>query len=136
MAFVHGKGVVTSIDGDDLSAFANSVQFNRSADSHDVTTFGKDSKVYAPGLKDGTATIQGIYDSTASTGPGAVLRPLVGAAAVTLLYQPEGTGSSKPQASVDVLVTAYEETAPVADMISWSATLQLSDDIDDTAQSV
>lgn len=135
MAFVHGKGTVVTLDGDTLSAYTNNVQFNRSADAHDVTTFGKNSKVYQAGLKDGTATIQGIYDSTVSTGPGAVLRPLVGGAAVELVYRPEGTGSGKPEAAVDVLVTAYEETAPVADMITFSATLQFSDDIDDTAQS-
>ena len=135
MAFVHGKGTVVTLDGDALSAFSTNVQFNRSADSHDVTTFGKTSKVYQSGLKDGTATIQGIYDNTTMTGPGAVLRPLVGGAAVTLVYQPEGVGSGKPEAEVDVIVTAYEETAPVADMITFSATLQFSDDIDDTAQS-
>lgn len=132
MAFVHGKGCAVSIDGDSLSAFSNSVTFTREADTHDVTTFGKNSKVYAPGLKDGTASIEGIYDNTASTGPGAVLRPLLGAAAVTLVYEPEGTGSGKPIATVDVLVSSYEETAPVADMVTWTAELQLSDDIADT----
>src|SRR5688500_1568252 len=132
MAFVHGKGVVYSIDGDDLSAYSSSVTFSRSSDTHDVTTFGKDSKVYAPGLKDGTAKIEGIYDNTASTGPGAVLRALIGAAAVTLVYKPEGTGASKPIATVDALVNSYEESAPVADMITFSAELQLSDDIADT----
>lgn len=134
MAFVHGKGTATTIDGDDLSAFSNSVEFTRKADTHDVTTFGKNSKVFAAGLKDGEAKIEGFYDNTAGTGPGAVLRPLVGAAAVTLAYRPEGTGSGKPEAEVDVLVTEYSESAPVADMITWTCSLQLSDDIDDTAQ--
>jgi hypothetical protein len=133
MAFVHSSGVVTSIDGDDLSVYANNVSFTRTADTHDVTCFGKTSKVYAPGLKDGTATVEGIYDGTASTGPGAVLRPLVGAAAVELIYKPEGTGSGLPIATVDVLVTEYAEEAPVADMITWTAELQLSDGIADTS---
>lgn len=132
MAFVHGKGAAVSIDGDDLSAFANNITFNRTADSHNVTTFGKTSKVYVSGLKDGTATITGIYDNTASTGPGAVLRPLVGGAAVPLVYEPEGTGASKPIATVDAVVTGYEETVPVADMVTFSASLQLSDDIVDS----
>lgn len=132
MSFVHGKGTAVSLDGDDLSVYANSVSFGRSADSHEVTTFGKNSKVYQSGLKDGTASIEGIYDNTASTGPGAVLRPLVGGAAVELIYKPEGAGTGKPVATVDVIVTAYDETAPVADMITWSAELQLSDDIADT----
>lgn len=134
MTFVHGKGTAVTIDGDDLSAYSNSVTFTRTSDTHDVTTFGKNSKVYAPGLKDGTASLEGIYDSTAATGPGAVLRPLIGATVVTLAYRPEGTGSGKPEAEVDVLVNSYEESAPVADMITWTADLQLSDDIDDTPQ--
>ena len=132
MAFVHGKGTVHTIDGNDLSAYATSVTFSRTSDTHDVTTFGKNSKVYAAGLKDGTAKIEGVYDSTAGTGPGAALRPLIGAAAVTLVYKPEGTGTGKPIATVDALVNSYEESAPVADMITWSAELQLSDDIADT----
>ncbi len=135
MAFVHGKGTVTTIDGDDLSVYSNTVTFTRTADTHDVTTFGKTAKVYAPGLTDSTATIEGFYDSTAMTGPGAILRPLVGAAAVPLAYRPEGTGASKPEAEVDVLVTSYEESAPVNDMITFTVELQGSDAIDDTAQS-
>jgi hypothetical protein len=131
MAFVHGKGTATTIGDDDLSPYSNNVAFNRSADNHDVTTFGKNSKVYAAGLKDGTGTISGIYDNTALVSPGVVLRPLVGAPAVELVYMPEGLGSGKPSATVDVLVTAYEETSPVADMVTWSATLQFSDDIAD-----
>jgi hypothetical protein len=134
MAKIHGKGTVITIDGDDISTHCNSVNFNRNADSHDVTTFGKNSKVYASGLKDGEATVEGIYDSTALTGPGAVFRPLVGGAEVAFVYKPEGTGTGKPMATVDVIVTAYEETAPVADMITFSATLQFSDDIADTVQ--
>jgi hypothetical protein len=134
VSFIHGSGTAVSIDGDDLSVFANSVTFARTADTHDVTTFGKTAKVYAPGLKDGTASIEGLYDNTASTGPGAVLRPLVGAAVVDLVYKPEGAvGAGKPIATVDVLVTSYEESSAVADMIAWTCELQLSDAIADTA---
>jgi hypothetical protein len=135
MTFVHGKGVVATLDGDDLSAYATSVTFTRTADTHDVTTFGHGSKVYFPGLKDGTGSIEGVYDSTTVTGPGAVLRPLVGADTVALVYRPEGTGTGKANAVVDVLINSYEESAPVADMITWTAEFQMSDDIVDTAQS-
>lgn len=134
MAFIHGKGTVVTLDGDPMTEYSNSVTFSRSADSHDVTTFGKNSKVYQSGLKDGTATIEGIYDNTALVGPGAVFRPLIGGASVVLVYRPEGTGSAKPESEVDVIVTSFEETSPVADMVTWSAELQFSDDIDDTAQ--
>lgn len=134
MAFVHGKNVVVKIAGDDLSAFTKNVEFSREADTHDTTTFGKGSKTYASGLKDATVKLEGVYDNTVSTGPGAILRPLLGGAAEEFTYQPEGTGAGKAQSVVDAIVNSYEESAPVDDMITWTAELQCSDDVDDTAQ--
>jgi hypothetical protein len=125
MAFVHGKNTYVSLNAADISPFCNSVGNKRSADSHDVTTFGKTAKVYFGGLLDGTFDISGVYDSGA-TGPKAVVEPLIGTV-VELVYRPEGTGTTKPETTVDVLVTGYEETAPVADMVTWTATLQSSD---------
>lgn len=133
MGFVHGKDVFVSLDGDDLSAYANNVEYQREADSHDTTTFGKDSKTYAGGLKDGTASVSGIYDSSSSAGPRAVVAPLLGTV-VEFIYRPEGTGTGKPQDTVDTLVTAYEETGAVADMVTWTCSLQLSDDVTSSTQ--
>jgi hypothetical protein len=132
MAFVHGKDAVVTLDGDDLSAFTKKVEFEQEADSHDVTCFGKDSKVYAAGLKDGKATLEGTYDSTAS-GPAAVVRPLIGTV-VELLYKPAGTGTGKVLHTVDVVVTGFKESTPVDDMVTWTADLQLSDDVATTTQ--
>jgi hypothetical protein len=109
MSFVHGKSVFVSLDGSDISAFCTSVGPKRTADTHDVTTFGKNSKVYFGGLLDGTFDVEGIYDNTAS-GPKAVIEPLLGTT-VTMIYRPEGTGSGKPQTTVDVLISSYEETS-------------------------
>jgi hypothetical protein len=125
MGFIHGKGVVITLATFDISAYSDNVAFNRKADSHDVTTFGKSSHVYQGGLLDGTATITGIYDSTA-TGPKAKIESLLGTN-VVLTYEPEGVGTGKPLETGSVLITAYEETAPVADMIKFSITLQMSD---------
>ena len=47
MAFVHGKNTFISLNGSDLSAFTNTSELGRTADSHDVTTYGKNSHVYA-----------------------------------------------------------------------------------------
>ncbi len=133
MAFAHGKDTYVSIDGDDLSQYTNNSGVTITADSHDVTTYGKEAHVFKGGLKGGTATVSGIYDTTASTGPRAVLRPLVGTV-VELIHRPEGTGSGLPQDKVAVLVTSYNQTHPVADMVTWTVELQFSDDIDSTAQ--
>ena len=123
MGFVHGKGVVISLGGDDLSAFGTSCEYELKADAHDVTTFGQDTKVFSGGLKESTMKIEGNYDSTASTGPRAVIEPLVGEVS-EMIYSPEGSGSSKPTRTWDALCTSYVETAPVADMIKFTAQFQ------------
>lgn len=134
MTFVHGKNTYLSINAADISTYCTQSDFKRTADSHDVTTYGKNSHVYRGGLGDGTSSVSGIYDNTAMTGPRAVLEPLIGTV-VELIRRPDGTGAGKAMDTVDVLVLEYTETSPVADMVTWNLSLQLSDDVDSTAQS-
>jgi len=136
MAFVHGKNTYISLDGDDLSAFTDSSELNRSADNHDVTTYAAattgGAHVYEGGLTDAKATMSGTYDS-AATGPRGVIEPLIGTK-VVLIRRPEGTGSGKPVDTVDVVVTGYVETNPVADMVKWSCEMQCSGAVASTTQ--
>lgn len=133
MALVHGKTTVIKLNAKDLSAYTNTSELNQSGDSHDVTCYGATAHVYAGGLTDAKASLSGVYDSTAVSGPRAAIQPLIGTV-VPLIRQPEGTGTGKPQDSVSVLVIGYVETNPVADMIKWSAELQCSGAINSTAQ--
>lgn len=133
MAFVHGKNTYISVNGSDLSAYTNTSELTREADEHDVTTYGKNAHVVSGGLLGGKASMSGIYDNTAGTGPRAVLRPLVGTV-VPLVRRPEGTGAGKPQDAASVHVKTYVETNPVADMVAWSAELTLSDVVTSTTQ--
>jgi len=132
MAFVHGKNTYVSLNASDLSAFSNASEFGRKADKHDVTTYGKSDHVYEGGLGDGSMSISGIYDNT-TAGPRDIIEPLIGTVVVAV-RRPEGTGSGKPQDSVNVLVEEYVETSPVADMVTWSVTLQPSDAVTSTNQ--
>jgi hypothetical protein len=132
VAFVHGKNTVITLDGDSLSAFTNTSEIKRTADSHDVTCYGANSHAYSGGLKDGTASMGGIYDGTAA-GPRDVIAPLLGTL-VTLVRRPEGTGTGLAQDSCTVLVTGYTETNPVADMVSWQCDMQISGDVTTTDQ--
>jgi hypothetical protein len=132
MAKKHGKDTVVKLNSVDLSAFCNSSEFTRSADSHDTTTYGADDHAYDGGLGDAKVTIGGLYDDGA-TGPRATIEPLIGTK-VTFIRQPEGTGPGLAQDSCTVLVTSYVETSPVADMVTWSAELQVSGAVDSTDQ--
>lgn len=133
MAKVHGKETYVSIDGDDLSQYCNSLEWKRSADSHDTTTFGNDSHRKQGGLLDGSASIGGFYDTTASTGPRAVLEPLIGSV-VPVVHRPEGTGTGLPEDTVNALVQDYTESAPVADMVTFTLALEFDGDVTTAAQ--
>lgn len=128
MTFVHGKDTFLSVAGDDISQYCNTSELSRGADSHDVTTYGKKSHVFAGGLLKGDAKVEGVYDNTVSTGPRALFRPIIGTV-VPLVRRPEGTGTGKPQDTVNVLIEEYVETNPVADMVTWSVKLTCSDDV-------
>jgi hypothetical protein len=121
MGVVHGKGTVVSVDAKDLSIYGTSCEYELKAESHDVTTFGNDDKVFAGGLKESSMKIEGLYDDTETTGPRAVLEAIVGTVS-EMIYKPEGTAG--PTRTFDALCTTYTETAPVSDMVKFSAQFQ------------
>lgn len=126
MAFTHGRHTVIIINGTNISAFTDNTEETDGVDTHDVTTYGAARKAYAAGLGDGTFTISGTHDNGA-TGPRAVLKPLMAAgAAVDFIYRTEGTGTGLPEEQVDVIIKSYKQTSPVADMVKWTAELQMT----------
>jgi hypothetical protein len=133
MAFSHGKDAYISVNAVDISAFTNTVTFSQSADSHDTTTYGQEAHTFADGLTNATVTVGGIYDNGAA-GPHDTFQAAIGTGAKAFVWRPEGTGSALPELAGTCIVTGYDETAPVADMISWSANLQVSGTITTTNQ--
>lgn len=134
MGSVHTKRSVVILDGTEISRFCNTVTWPKETDSHENTTFGQDSKTYVSGLHDGKVTIGGPYD-TAAAGPNTLIQDIQDAGdAVTVVYRVEGTGSGLPQKSASVIVTSYNESAAVADIVQWTAELQISGDVDRTPQ--
>lgn len=138
MTAKHGKTTSTVINSLNISPHTRNCEWKRTGDTHDVTGYKADdtdtSKVYINGLTDGTATISGTYDTDATTGPAKVLEPLIGGAAVEFEYAVEGLGTGKPMRTCNVLVSSYNETAPVADIVTWTADLQITGPVAITAQ--
>lgn len=136
MSRAHGKNTVVKVNSNDLSQYTSESELSETTDTHDVTHYGDDSHEFDPGLNNGTFTMGGTYDSTASTGPRAVMKAVKALnAAVPVIRQPEGAGSGKAQDSFNAVLTNYTETSPVADMVRWKADFQITGDVDDTAQS-
>lgn len=132
MAESHGKLTVVKLNAADISAFTDSTTFERAADEHDSTCYGVDDHEVVGGLLGGKITIGGKY-VTGASGPATVIEALLGTK-VAFIYQAEGTGTTLPQRSCTVHVKSYNQSAPVADIVRWTAELTISSAVDDTAQ--
>lgn len=123
MALVHGKNTEITLDGDDLTDWADTSELTMEADEHVTTTYGSAQSSNAHsnkgGLRKGGLTMGGLYE-TGATGPAAIIKPLIGTN-VVLTRKVEGTGTGKPLETVTVHVKDYKETAPVADYVRWTA---------------
>lgn len=128
MPFAHGRLAYFKLGTQDLSSQMDSISFNHGSDVHDTSTFGKSYRTKAGGLKQASFSIGGLYDSTAVTGVETIIPPLVGTT-VVFDYGPEGNAAGKVKYSGSVVVESYDQSAPVADMIRWTASLQTTDTV-------
>lgn len=136
MASVHTRETVLTVDGKDISMFCKSSDLDRSRDTHDNTTYGRDAKTYAGGLPDGSFSAEGFFDSSTTESPRAVLTPLLRADAgeVPVLRQLEGPGNGKSQDLFDGILKSFKESAPVADIVMWTCEFQVTGEVDTTPQ--
>lgn len=132
MAFTHGKDAVFSVDDSGgtlrtISSYVDNVSGLPSARNlSEVTAFGDEGTKSIPGLQNATFSISGHYDSTATTGPDAVLSSLLTATATASFeYGPEGSANGAIKYSGECWMTNYSVDAPVGDKVSFSAEFQV-----------
>lgn len=124
MAFKHGKDAAISVDSVLLSAYCDALSLNAEKDTAETTTFGDDWKEHLAGLRGATLDIGGNYDPTATTGPAEKLWAVFNAdAAVTFIYYPGGNVSGQKSYTFDGHITAYAESAPVGDKVTFTSSV-------------
>ncbi len=128
MPVFHGRLAYFKLGTTDLSSQMDNISFDHTADVHDTTTYGKTYRTKAGGLKAGSFSIGGLYDSTTTTGVDAVVPAMIGTT-VTFEYGPEGSVAGKPKYSGSVVVESYNHSTPVGDVIRWEASLQTTDTV-------
>ena len=130
MAFRHGKNSSFKVDNSggtltDISAYLTDVSMPRSIETAETTTFGVTggSKTYVLGLNDATVSISGRFDSTVD----AHLAGILGQeASVSFEYGPEGTTAGRVKYTGEAYMTKYDTSAPVGDVVSFSADFQVT----------
>lgn len=120
MAFKHGKNTTVFINAVDFSTYFNNIDATRTADVAESTTFGKNSKTYITGNKDGTMTISGFFDATAD----ATLQPLLGGADCVVAYGIDGLDATDGTTFGNGNIINYGVSSPVGDIVATSMDFQ------------
>lgn len=130
MAFVAAKVSAFKLDNaagslTDISAYIDSIGgISNTTDMLDTTTFSATSKTFIGGLRNGdTITISGKWDSVLNT----QMSGLLGlATSSTFEYSPAGLGVGTVKISGESFVSNYEVSSAVADLVTFSASLQIT----------
>lgn len=133
MAFVHGKSAVFKLDDSggtlrDLSAYLDDLGFPRDIETAETTTFGVagSAKTYIVGLSDATISISGKFDATAD----GYLAGVVGnSATLSFEYGPAGSTGGNVKYTGECIMTSYEVSASVGDVVTASADFQVTGQI-------
>lgn len=129
MATRHGKNAALSLDGKALTGFLDSLDLSFDLEQADTTTFGASWRSSLVGFPSGKLEFSGYYDPTASTGPGAILFPLVTAGtAVTGLVYPGGNTSGQILYTITsgCIVTSYSESSTVGGAVTFKGSCDIT----------
>lgn len=129
----HGMDTVLKIGTVDISAWTKTSTLEINPDIHDISGYGMRDKRKRGGQRDNSFTASGWYDTTATSGPGSVLLPVVGDS-VAVTRQLTGTGVGKPQDTFSAVVGKYSETAPCDDIVTWSCDFGIDGAVTSAAQ--
>ena len=126
--FRHGKSTVFKVDNaagtlTDISNTLTDVGFPQSVDTAETSTFGSSAKSYVVGLTDSTLSISGNFDATVDAHLAAVLGQ---AATLSFEYGPEGSTAGFVKYTGECILTSYEKSGAIGDVVSYSAEFQVS----------
>jgi len=125
MAFLHGKGISVLANDVNLSSFLNDVSMSSSFETAETTAFGDSAKTYIVGLGDGSVSLNGMYEGTATTGFDAAVTAAVASSNEVTTSVFYGTPAAGVRTSMaGGIVTSYEISTPVSDVVSASLEIQ------------
>lgn len=131
--FKHGKNAHFALDGTAgslvvISDTLNEVSLPREIETAETTAFGDGDKTYITGLGDATISLSGMFDSTVDTQIAGNIANLKSGSVSSLSFEygPSGSAASSPKLTGEALVTSYEVSSPVGDVITYSLELQVT----------
>lgn len=131
--FRHGKNSYFQLDNAagalvDISNVLSDIAWPRTVETGETTSFGQQAKTYIIGLSDSTVSCSGKFDATVDAHLLALIAALQAEtlASASVVYGPEGSTSGRIKYTAEAVVTKYEVSAPVGDVVTFSLELQIS----------
>jgi len=126
--FRHGKSTVFKVDNSggtltDISNTLTDVSFPQTIETAETTSFGSSAKTYIVGLTDSTVSASGNFDATVDSHLAAVLGQ---AATLSFEYGPEGSTNGQVKYTGECIMTSYEKSGAVGDVVTYSAEFQVT----------
>jgi predicted secreted protein len=126
--FTHGKSTSFKLDNaggtlTDISNTLTDVGFPESIETAETTSFGSSAKTYIVGLTDATVSLSGNFDATVDAHIAGVLGQ---SATLSFEYGPEGTTTGQVKYTGEAILTSYEKSGAVGDVVTYSAELQVT----------
>lgn len=140
MAGIHGKNTYVAFDNAagtlvPLASYLKEASADRSIDTAESTTFGtaKGAKTYVTGLNDETVSISGNFDMALHTHMTQVIDALAAGSidSITVVVGPAGNKTGAPRTQRECIVTSYNWSAPVGDIVTASIEFQRTGPNDD-----
>lgn len=145
MAKTHGKDSVFLIDDSsgslrNISPYVTNVEFPPQVDMAETTCMTETSKTYLPGTVGCVITITGVWDDTATVGSDTVLGPIMvtyagctsAGGSLTYEYGPEGNGDGDIKYTGECFLASYQPSGGVGGAVTYTASIQCTDDISRT----
>jgi predicted secreted protein len=131
--FKHGKNAYFALDGVaaslvNISNTLNEISMPREIETAETTAFGTGDKTYITGLADATISLSGMFDATVDTQIAGNITNLKSGSVSSLSFEygPAGSAGSSPKFTGEALITSYEISSPVGDVITYSLELQVT----------
>lgn len=129
--FRHGKNVKVYVDEYDFSSYFNDVSASTTIETAETTSFGSSAKEYIPGLKDGSVSLGGLFESTAGEGTDSYFDTVLGGTTKQkVIVAEEGHALGNRAVMLESDSTSYEVSATISDVVQANAEFQSSEGIE------
>lgn len=131
MTVPHGKDSYFAVDDGggavvDISDRLDDASSSASRDTAETSAFGNSNKQYIAGLRDGTISVSGHFDSDAGKVHQVLSAIYTNDTPQDFEFGPEGNTSGDTLISGQCFLTSYEVSSSVSDKVSVSAEFQVT----------